>query len=691
MHASSKMYVAKPEDETYAVELVDYAGSRNKSRTKTTLIGEKRVTGKHFENSTLARFKKYEKQKNARLLDQKKERLKRELVDYTNIPKINSNKRPTGSPKNRDSLLSRLDQIIETRKANQEKTVEEYRNQKDEAQRKHCTFTPNINKSGPQRTITDLFEWENNKKRKMIDRSLDNRENIQQYDFKPKISKKSKQIIEEKMKYDKEESCLKVEDRLMRYLQKKNKNLEQLKMEAEKEQDSIIMSSRSKRSNSVSRLAGRKTPRRGSMMKNCSKSPMSSRGNRAFELRMQRLQQKKEEEKQREDLEKEKMQGKFRKGKGMLKMQRSKSRIRNGQKKRKEISKRSNKLNGYIVEQEIQLDGESDEVFMSKDSSFEEEYDSESTQRHRADEFETLKEDQNSKRQIKSRSKRGSVRRFDSISRGVPGKEDDLKEDSMSVEAVDLFVHKSNSRPTKQSQQQKQYKSKKLSRKDSKSKFQSGSTGLSRASLQNSSSNSDFEVDPQVMSLLIMDERETENIPPNLSFAKSKKSNLEKTKKGRKSVISSENYQPYKPLVPFPNDPSQILASKRKLNMKYTNLAQTKNIKQDIEQSITSNFGTTAMLTNLRKVNKKLQNMQSIKSPFTIDKDGRLGQDNTSRSTAGTSTENQFLKNSDITTGDNHTPTFESGDPVSSGLTNPFIINCQKLSAIDAEGILTEH
>jgi len=109
----------------------------------------------------------------------------RELSELRSAPKIN-----TGY-KFKNKRVSILERSPTTKK------FEELRSKyqkKDELE--ECTFKPNILNKSPSkhRSVTDLMEWENNRKKRLAEKSHEV-DPHQQYSFTPKLNKKSELLI----------------------------------------------------------------------------------------------------------------------------------------------------------------------------------------------------------------------------------------------------------------------------------------------------------------------------------------------------------------------------------------------------------------------------------------------------------------------------------------------------------------
>jgi len=178
----------------------------------------KKISSQGFNDRTLSRFKEYERVKKERLVRQKEEILRKELENYTLTPNINLKKKKKLT---KEPLLNRLDQILEARKQKIEDLGEIHAQKELNAELRECTFTPNVHRGGPRRSIDDLFNWNKEKHNRIVNKKLKEEEinATSEYTFTPKISKKSRALVEKRMEED-TNCCKKVEDRLLRYITK---------------------------------------------------------------------------------------------------------------------------------------------------------------------------------------------------------------------------------------------------------------------------------------------------------------------------------------------------------------------------------------------------------------------------------------------------------------------------------------
>jgi hypothetical protein len=103
---------------------------------------QKTITTKKFEQETLSRFDNYEKKRKEKLLLQKKQQMRSELDQYTLAPTTNDSRLHNIS---RNPLISRLDEILESRKVKIENKKRTFQSKADK-EASECTFTPAINK-----------------------------------------------------------------------------------------------------------------------------------------------------------------------------------------------------------------------------------------------------------------------------------------------------------------------------------------------------------------------------------------------------------------------------------------------------------------------------------------------------------------------------------------------------------------
>ena len=104
---------------------------------------QRKVSSRRFEDETMKRFEEYEKKKKDKLLVQKKEIMKSEMMEYTLTPKINKQGGRCRKEKVRNPFVSRLDEILESRKIKIESKKDRFLS-KEEMEARECTFRPSI-------------------------------------------------------------------------------------------------------------------------------------------------------------------------------------------------------------------------------------------------------------------------------------------------------------------------------------------------------------------------------------------------------------------------------------------------------------------------------------------------------------------------------------------------------------------
>lgn len=150
-----------------------------------------------------------------------KVRREEDLKIKQNITNSKSTKIGNEMTKNRESLLSRIKDIILTKKKNLKELRIKMESDRVEKELEPCTFTPSINNnsSHKRRTIGDLYKWNLDKKKRLLEK-----------EFQIEIEKKKKlkpfHPNKNSSKMIKNDQSSKVEDRLIEYTKKKKEKVE---------------------------------------------------------------------------------------------------------------------------------------------------------------------------------------------------------------------------------------------------------------------------------------------------------------------------------------------------------------------------------------------------------------------------------------------------------------------------------
>lgn len=182
---------------------------------------QQKISARQFEKKTLSRFEDHEKKRISKMMNLKEERYLEESKELTLVPKIHNMDQQNDKDfvgKKHENLVDRLDKIILDKKSALQKERNKRLETQEKEELKECSFTPNINKSGPKRSMNDLFQWQKNRQEKIFKES---NKCSKDASFKPSISKKSIMLINQNA--TSESRSRKVEDRLLGYLQKKNR------------------------------------------------------------------------------------------------------------------------------------------------------------------------------------------------------------------------------------------------------------------------------------------------------------------------------------------------------------------------------------------------------------------------------------------------------------------------------------